>query len=176
MMAPDEEPDAGDRDHRIHHEVVAEDPPSREAGNDLRDHAHRREHHDVDRRMRVEPEQMLEQHRVAAVRGIEDRQSQPPLRDHKQQRNRQYGRRENHDDRRGIDRPHEQRQTKPGHARRTQHVSRGNEVDAGRDAGKARRRRRRLRRQVRGCWRTSSSKGYRKSSRYRRLLRQAHRR
>ena len=39
---------------------------------DLADHAHRRQDHDVDGRVRVEPEQVLEQHRIAAQRGIED--------------------------------------------------------------------------------------------------------
>ena len=51
VVAPDEEADPGDRDHRIDHEVVAEDAPAREAGNDLRDDAHRRQDHDVDRRV-----------------------------------------------------------------------------------------------------------------------------
>ena len=36
------------------------------------DHAHRRQHHDVDRRVRVEPEQVLEQQRIAAERRVED--------------------------------------------------------------------------------------------------------
>jgi hypothetical protein len=35
----------------------------------LADHAHGRQHHDVDRGVRVEPEHVLEQHRVAAQRG-----------------------------------------------------------------------------------------------------------
>ena len=60
-------------DQRIDHEAVAEHPPPREAGDDLADHAHRRQDHDVDGRMRVEPEQMLEQQRIAAERRIEHR-------------------------------------------------------------------------------------------------------
>ena len=36
-------------------------------GDQLADHAHRRQDHDVDGRVRVEPEQVLEQHRVAAA-------------------------------------------------------------------------------------------------------------
>ena len=43
----------------------------REGADDLADHAHRRQDHDVDGRVRVEPEQVLEQHRVAAARRIE---------------------------------------------------------------------------------------------------------
>ena len=39
-------------------EVVAEDTLAREAGQ-LADHTHRRQYHDVDRRMGVEPEKML---------------------------------------------------------------------------------------------------------------------
>ena len=49
------------------------------AGDELADHAHRRQDHDVDGRVRVEPEQVLEEHRVAAERGIEDAEVQRPL-------------------------------------------------------------------------------------------------
>ena len=77
VVAPDEEADAGDRQHGIDHEVVAEDAASREAGNDLGDHPHGRQHHDVDRRMGIEPEQMLEQDRIAAMRRVENRQTEP---------------------------------------------------------------------------------------------------
>ena len=35
VVAPDEEADPGDRDHRVDHEVVAEDAAPREARDDL---------------------------------------------------------------------------------------------------------------------------------------------
>ncbi len=60
-------------------ERVAEDVLARERLDDLADHAHRRQDHDVDRRVRVEPEQVLEEHRVAAERRIEDADVQHAL-------------------------------------------------------------------------------------------------
>ena len=71
-MAPnqksnDRDGHAGERD-----EIVAEDFFSRKAGDDFADHAHARQNHDVNRRMRIKPKQMLEQNRVAAEFGIEN--------------------------------------------------------------------------------------------------------
>ena len=117
VVAPDEEADARDRHHRIDHEGVAEHAAPGEAGDHFRDDAHRGQDHDVDRGMAVEPEQMLEQQRIAAMGGIEDRQAEPSLGDHKQQRDRQHRRRQHQDEARRIERPHEKRQAKPGHAR-----------------------------------------------------------
>ena len=47
---------------------VAEDLLAAEGRDQLADDAHRRQDHDVDGRVRVEPEQVLEEHRVAAER------------------------------------------------------------------------------------------------------------
>ncbi len=63
-------------------ELVAEDRLPREAGDDLADHAHARQDHDVDGRVRVEPEQVLEQDRVAAQGRVEDADVQHPLDGH----------------------------------------------------------------------------------------------
>src|SRR5207245_4344219 len=38
----------------------------------LADHAHARQDHNVNRRVRIEPEKMLEQERIAAEGGVED--------------------------------------------------------------------------------------------------------
>ena len=78
-MAPDEEADDRDRQRRERDERVAEDVLAGERRDDLADHAHRRQDHDVDGRVRVEPEQVLEQHRVAAERRIEDAEVQGAL-------------------------------------------------------------------------------------------------
>ena len=72
VVAPDQEAEDGDREAREGDELVAEDRLAREAAIDLADHAHRRQDHDVDGRVGVEPEQVLEQHRVAAERRVED--------------------------------------------------------------------------------------------------------
>ena len=69
---------------RTRHELVAEHRPPREAGDDLADHPHRRQDHDVNRRVRVEPEEVLEQDRVAAELGVEDPDVEEPL-EHEQE-------------------------------------------------------------------------------------------
>jgi hypothetical protein len=51
------------------------------AGDHLRYDAHGRKNHDVDGRVAVEPEQMLEEDRVAATGGIENRQPERTFRD-----------------------------------------------------------------------------------------------
>ena len=52
-------------------EFVAEHVLRAKSRDDLADHAHARQDHDVDGGMRVEPEQVLEQQRIAAQRRIE---------------------------------------------------------------------------------------------------------
>ena len=80
VMAPDHEADDADRQQREHHEGVAEHAAPREAGEHFGDDAHRRQDHDVDGRMAVEPEQVLKQQRIAAGRRIEDRQAEDSVR------------------------------------------------------------------------------------------------
>ena len=71
-MAPHQEAEDRDGDARDRDERVAEDAFAREAGDHFADHAHAGQNHDVDRRMRVEPEHVLEQNRIAADGGIEN--------------------------------------------------------------------------------------------------------
>ena len=59
--------------------AMDEDALAREAGDDLGDDAHRRQNHDVDGGMGIEPEQMLEQERIAAESGIENAEVQGTL-------------------------------------------------------------------------------------------------
>ena len=137
VVAPDEEADDGDAGQRPDHGGVAEDAAAREAGDDLAHHAHRRQQHDVDGGVAVEPEQVLEEDRVAAARRLEDRHAQHPLDRDQQQHHGEHGRGQHHDDRGGVERPDEQRQAEPGHARRAQHVDGGDEVDRGGDGREA---------------------------------------
>ncbi len=60
-------PKPGDARDRIHHRLVAEQRLAREAGDHVRDHAHRRQNHDVHGRVRIEPEQVLPQQRLPAA-------------------------------------------------------------------------------------------------------------
>jgi hypothetical protein len=71
VVAPDEEADHRDGDRRPGDEFIAEDLLAGEGGDDLADHTHARQDHDVDRRMRIEPKEMLEQDRIAAQIRIE---------------------------------------------------------------------------------------------------------
>src|SRR5216683_3170191 len=62
--------------------IIAEHRLAAEGGHQLADDPHRWQHHDVDGRVGVEPEQMLEQHRVAAECGIEEPEVEQPLDGH----------------------------------------------------------------------------------------------
>ena len=64
---------------------------AREDRDELADHAHARQDHDVDGRVRVEPEEVLEQHRVAAQRRVEDADAEHALDDQQQQRDAETG-------------------------------------------------------------------------------------
>ena len=97
-------------------ERVAEDVLAREGLDDLADHAHRRQDHDVDRRVRVEPEEVLEEDRVAAERRVEDAEVQHALGRDQQHRDRDDRRAEDHDQAGRVVRPDEERQAEPGHA------------------------------------------------------------
>ena len=133
VVAPHQEADDRDRQRRECDERVAEDVLARERLHDLADHAHRRQDHDVDRRVRVEPEQVLEQHRVAAKRRIEDPEVQRPFGSHHQHRDREDRRAQDHDQAGRIVRPHEQRQPEPGQPRCPHPVHRDDEVQPGQD-------------------------------------------
>ena len=97
MVAPDQEPQDRDAHARIGDEAIAEDRPPREAGNDLADDPHAGQDHDVDRRVRIEPEQVLEQDRVAAQRRVEDADAEQPLDGHQRHGDRQHRGPQHHD-------------------------------------------------------------------------------
>src|SRR5205085_2151889 len=65
VMRPNHEADHADGDHCIGHAEIAEDRLAREGRDDLARHAEARKDQDVDFRMAEEPEQMLEQDRIA---------------------------------------------------------------------------------------------------------------
>ncbi len=137
MVAPNEEADDGDRQARGRDERVAEDALAREAGDDLADDPHRRQDHDVDGGVRVEPEEVLVENRIAAQRRVEDPHAQQTLDRHQEDRDRDDRRAENHDQARRVVRPHEQRQPEPGQPRRPHLVDGDDEVQAGEDRREA---------------------------------------
>ncbi len=117
-------PEAGAGD-----EAISEDAFAREAGHQLADHAHARQNHDVDRRMRIEPEHVLEQDGIAADGGIEDADVEAAFQSHQRQRDGHHRRAQHLDQRRGIVGPNEQRQAAPGHPRRAHLVDGDDEVE-----------------------------------------------
>ena len=88
--------------------------------------------------MAVEPEEMLEEQRIAAIRRIEDRQAEVTLHRNQDERDRENGRGQDENDADRIHRPDEQGKPEPGHALGAEHVDGCDEVDAGRDGGEAR--------------------------------------
>ena len=88
--------------------------------------------------MGIEPEQVLEQQRVAAARGIEDAEVQGAFEDHQHQRDRDHRRPQHLDDAGGVVRPDEQRQRDPGHARGAHAVDGDDEIQSGQDRGESR--------------------------------------
>src|SRR5262249_25759844 len=81
-MRPDEESEDGDGNRRQRDKAVSENSLAREASDDFGNNTHRRQNHDVDGWMRVEPKQMLEQERIAAEFGIENAKVQSTFCDH----------------------------------------------------------------------------------------------
>jgi len=137
VVAPDQVADEGDGQAGEGDGLVAEDLLLGEGGEDLRDDAHGRQDHDVDGRMRVDPEQVLVQERVAALGRIEQADAEQPLQEDQQHRDPQDGRGQDLDPGRGVERPNEQRHAEPAHAGRAQPVDGGDEVEAGEDRREA---------------------------------------
>ena len=138
VVAPHEERNHRDRDRGPRDELVAEDGLAGEDRDHLADDAEPGQDHDVDGRVRIEPEQVLEQQRVAAQRRVEHADLEQVLEQQQDHRHRQHRRRQHVQHRRRIQRPQEQRHPVPAHARRPQLVDRDDEVEPCGDRGIAR--------------------------------------
>ena len=79
------------------HKRISKNTLAREAGHDLADNSHARQDHDVDSRMGVEPEHVLEEHGIAAQFGIETTNMKAALQGQKNERNGQDRRSQHHD-------------------------------------------------------------------------------
>src|ERR1051325_8604242 len=106
-MSPDQEADYGDSETGCRDKSVAEQPLARERGHEFRCYAHGRQDHDVNGRMRIKPEQMLEQQRVATRRRIEDRQMEDPFNRDQNKRDSDDWRAKNHNQSSGVVGPDE---------------------------------------------------------------------
>ena len=72
VMAPNQKAEHGNGEAGEGNEAVAEDPLAGEACNQLAHDTHRRQNHNVNRRVRIKPEEMLKQQRISAQRRIEN--------------------------------------------------------------------------------------------------------
>src|ERR1700722_7264395 len=138
MVRPDQETEDRDCDRGERNETVAKDALAREAGEDLGDYTHRRQNHDVDGGVRVEPEQMLEEQRIAAEFRIEDAEMQGSLYRDQDDGDGDDGRAENLNDAGGVVRPDKQRQARPGHAGGPHAVDGHDKIQPGEDGRKSR--------------------------------------
>ena len=116
---------------------VTEDGLAGEGGDDLADDTHTWQDHDVHGRVRVEPEHVLEEQRVAAEGWIEEADARDALDCQQQQRDAQDRRGQHQDDAGGVHRPQKQRQAEPGQTRCSQAVNADDEVQTGQDRRKA---------------------------------------
>jgi hypothetical protein len=127
---------AGDRDRRPHHALVAEQGLAREHRDDLGDDAEERQRHDVDLGVAEEPEQVLPQDR-AAVLGVEHVRAQHPVGPQGGQRPGEHGESDEHHQRGEEDVPREDRHPEHGHPGRAHADDRGDEVDRGQERATA---------------------------------------
>ena len=93
--------------------------------------------HDVDRRVGVEPEEVLVEDGVAARAGVEEPEPPPVVDADQEQRDAQHRRGQYLDDGRGVDRPDEDRELVPAQPPAPQRVGGDDEVDAGHDRADA---------------------------------------
>ena len=133
MVRPNDEADDGNTDTRSSDKAIAENRFANEGWNDFADYAHGRKNHDVHSRVRVEPEKVLEENRIAAVRRIEKAEVEHALEAGEKQRDGDNGRAENHDQAGGVMRPDEQRQAEPGHAGSAHGMDGDKKIEAGED-------------------------------------------
>ncbi len=102
VVRPDHEAQQRDRHRGERDQFVAEDRLAGESRQDLGDDPERRKHHNVDGRMRVEPEHVLPHDRAAAFGRIEERHPELTL-DEERGKRRRERRRRDHQQRRGCE-------------------------------------------------------------------------
>ena len=128
MVSPHNEADEADGNHRVGHPKVAEDRLAGERADHVAYDTESRQDHDVHFRVTKEPEQMLEQHRVAAF-GTEETSSQRVVSQQHRNRAAQYRDSKQQQECCNQHRPSEQRHTVQGHARCAHVQDRRDEVD-----------------------------------------------
>ena len=133
MVRPDDEADEADRHHGVRHAEIAEDGLARERRDDLAGDAEARQDQDIDLGVAEEPEQMLEQDRIAAALGIEERGAEVAVGQQHGDRARQHRQRQQQQERGHQHRPYEQRHLVQRHAGRAHVEDGGDEVYGAQD-------------------------------------------
>jgi hypothetical protein len=129
VVGPHGEAECPDGRRREDECLVAEQRFPAEDRQDLADDAHRGQHHDVDRRVRVEPEDVLVEDRVAAVARVEERTAVIAVDEQHDQGARQHRGREQPEDRGHENGPDHDRHPEERHAGRAHLEDRHEEVD-----------------------------------------------
>ena len=137
VMAPREKAHERDPERRIGDGLVRVRILVSEGRDDLADDPHRREDHDVDRGVRVEPEEVLVEHRIPAARRVEEPPLEPVIESHDEEREPEDRRSEHLDGAGAVHRPHEEGHSHPRHAVGPHRVHGRDEVDPRDDRGNA---------------------------------------
>jgi hypothetical protein len=127
----------GDRGGGVHHRLVAEQRLAREGRDDLRDHAERRQDHDVDLGVPEEPEDVLEHHRVAAAGRVEEAGGEELVGQQHGHRAGQHRHHRDQQERGDQPGPAEDRHLQQVHARRAHVEDGGDDVDRAHDRADA---------------------------------------
>ncbi len=138
VVRPHDEPDAADRHHGVGHAEIAEHGLLRERRDDLADDAEARHDQDVHLGMAEEPEQVLEQDRVATAVGREEGRAEVTVGEQHGDGTGKHRQREQQQEHGYQLRPHEQRHLVQRHAGRAHIEDRGDEVDRAQDRRGAR--------------------------------------
>src|SRR5712691_10476072 len=101
-MAPNKKAKDRDCQARERDKLVAKNVLAREVGDQFTDYAHAGQDHDVDRRVRVKPEQMLKEHWIAARSRIENSNVGQAFESQQYNCDRDDKSSQNHNERRGI--------------------------------------------------------------------------
>src|SRR3972149_686434 len=91
MMSPHQKAGKGDAQTGESDKFVAENMPMREGGDEFADNGHAGQNHDIYGRVRVEPEEMLEQNRVAAHGRVKNSDTGKSFDYQERQSNTEYG-------------------------------------------------------------------------------------
>jgi hypothetical protein len=131
-MSPDEKSKDSNGYARTGDETISEYRFSSKGGDQFADNAHGGQHHDVNDWVRIKPEEMLKENRIAAESGIKETKMKDAFQGDERKGNGDHGSRENENYAGGIQRPDKKRQAKPSQARRAHGVDRDYKVEAGR--------------------------------------------